>query len=381
MARRPAPVPFAPRAEAFAAQLLDVLVATELPHGYSARSCDLQQGLALRLDGPDGPLHLELDLAGPEVSGYDRAGPFRISHARRRGGALTAPQRETLEVAIDALRPLLKGWQPPSPAPREHQRPIRQVLGGPVLGEAPNLPTDLHINPYIGCTVGCVYCNAQFRGDDVRALDGRPRRAWGTWLDARVDAPQTLARELRERAAAGLGPASVCFSPVITDPYVPLERKLGITRGCLELLRDAGYTAVVLTRTDGVLRDLDVLGAMAGAAVGVSVPTEDPALLARLEPRAMGWQRRLEVLDAVRAAGVRAFAVVQPAFPADIDAFVDAIAPRVEAVRVDGAHETARLGEHFRALGAAPSAELKAAFEARGVATDLRALFAALRPR
>ncbi len=332
-----------------------------LPHGYAFFALDLDQGVSFELHGPDGPLWIEADLA-PDP-GFARTRRLRLTHQPH---ALTARQRQVLAHAVARLQALDDGlW----PTPGEAEPAVRHVRADRVLVTSPNLPTDYAINPYIGCTIGCQFCNARFRADDVRALDGRAPRPWGAWIDAKVDAPEVLAREVQT-----VRPGSVCFSPVITDPYVGVERRLELTRSCLQVLATAGFSAAVLTRSSLVLRDFDALAQLPAAAVGVSLPTEDPQLLERIEPRGATQAERLAILDSARAAGLRTFAVVQPAYPRNASALAELLACRVDAVRVDGLHEAGRVGHLFQGVELADPAEVERAFTALGVPTDLEAV-------
>lgn len=336
-----------------------------LPHAFAATSASLDQGISIALQAPgQPPLWLELDLA--DQPGYARFGKLRASHQPHR---LTEPQRMALHTALEVVAQHAAALQAPSPA-RETPA-IRHVHAERVLCSGPGVPGDWYINPYVGCTIGCSYCNAQFRAADVRALDGRPERAWGTWLDAKIDAPARLREEVLTAR-----PGSVVFSPVITDPYVPLEAKLGITRGCLEVLADAGFSAVVLTRSEVVLRDLDVLARLPKASVGVSLPALDDGWLQRIEPRGAPVSGRLAVLRAAREAGLQTFAVLQPLLATPLADWLAQLAPLVDAVRVDRLHEVPRVGQLFGGLQQGDVAATERAFANAGVATDLAGLFA-----
>jgi len=92
-----------------------------------------------------------------------------------------------------------------------------------------------------------------------------------------------------------------------TDPYQPLERRLGITREVLEVLRDCRHPVAVTTKSALVLRDLDLLGEMAAdrlAAVQISITTLDAGLARRLEPRAASPKRRLKTIHKLANAGI-----------------------------------------------------------------------------
>jgi hypothetical protein len=360
-----APEAFAPQLAARVAKLVADL--QQLPHGYVAVEADLDQGISVRLQPAPGhvgpPLWLELDLTpGP---GYARFGALRATHQPHH---LSADQRTVLEAALQVVDRHAQALA--TLPPTRDSSPVRLVQAGRVLGQGPGVPGDWFINPYVGCTIGCVYCNAQFRAADVRALDGRPARRWGSWIDAKIDAPDQLAREVRCSK-----PGSVIFSPVITDPYVPLEAKLGITRRCLEVLADAEFSAVVLSRSDLVLRDLDVLARLKRAAVGVSLPALDDVVLQRIEPRGVSVARRLEVLRQARAAGLTTFAVIQPLLATPLQAWLEQLVPLVDGVRVDGLQERDRVGQAFAGISLGDVPALTAELKQRGVATDLAPLF------
>ncbi|MCA9610636.1 MAG: radical SAM protein, partial [Myxococcales bacterium] len=154
---------------------------------------------------------------------------------------------------------------------------------------------------------------------------------WGSYVDARVNVAEVLARELAVRPRH---PIKLC--PVVSDPYHAIEAKRGLTRACLEVLRDAPPRPVfVLTRAALVARDLDLLAAIEGARLGFSLPTVDDAVRAWFEPRAASVDERLAVLREARAKGVETFAVVQPVLPGDTTALADALAEVASSVSLD----------------------------------------------
>jgi len=191
----------------------------------------------------------------------------------------------------------------------------------------------------------------------------------------KVNAPEVLRREL-----AASAPGIVRMSPVVTDPYQPLERTYRITRGCVREMADAGYSPVILTREARVLEDLDLLARCPRAAVGLSIPTDDDAVRAAFEPGAAPIEERVEALRALHAAGLRTFAVVQPVLPMDAARLVDLVAPWVRAVRVDRMHareksrhlyeRAGRLDAMSDAFAEGAERALREGFAARGVAVD-----------
>jgi len=186
---------------------------------------------------------------------------------------------------------------------------------------SPDLPFDRSVNPYRGCEHGCIYCYA------------RPTHAWlglspGLDFERRIfykpDAAEQLRREL---AAPGYRPATLVLG-ANTDPYQPVERRLGITRELLKVLADCGHPVAITTKSALVLRDLDLLAAMASrqlAAVQVSITTLDDELSRRLEPRAASPQRRLRVIADLAAAGVPVGVLVSPLIPGLTDTDMERI--------------------------------------------------------
>jgi DNA repair photolyase len=196
---------------------------------------------------------------------------------------------------------------------------------------SPDVGFDRSINPYRGCEHGCIYCFA------------RPTHAWlglspgldfETKLFAKPEAPRLLEAEL---AKPSYRPATIALG-TNTDPYQPIERRLGITRGILEVLLRARHPVAIITKSQLVLRDLDVLSALAAAhlvQVMVSVTTLDPVLARRMEPRASAPARRIATIRALTRAGVPAGAMLAPMIPGLNDDELEAI---LEAVADAGAH-------------------------------------------
>jgi DNA repair photolyase len=201
---------------------------------------------------------------------------------------------------------------------------------------------------------------------------GLPRAPWGKWVDVKINAPAVLARELGEHE-----PGTVRMSPIVTDPYQPIERRYRITRGCLEVMQPTAYRPVVLTRSSLVREDLPLLARCHEAIVGVSIPTDDEEVLAALEPGTEPVRARVETLRAIREAGLTTFAILQPMLPLDPARLVELLAPWAQAVRIGPLFEKPRVRAIYERLGRtealddawerATFGDLRARFEARGV--------------
>lgn len=187
--------------------------------------------------------------------------------------------------------------------------------------QSPDVPFDRSINPYRGCEHGCIYC---FARPTHSYLGLSPGLDFETRIVAKPDAPVLLARELRHK---GYVPDVMALG-TNTDPYQPVEAKMGVMRGILEVLDAFNHPVAIVTRGAGVLRDIDILSRMAArnlVHVGISVTTLDPDLARRMEPRAPTPQMRLRVIGTLARAGVPVRVMAAPMIPGLTDHELEAI--------------------------------------------------------
>jgi DNA repair photolyase len=187
--------------------------------------------------------------------------------------------------------------------------------------DSPDIPFDASINPYRGCEHGCIYCYARPFHEYLGFSAGLD---FETRILVKEDAPTLLEREL---SAPRWKPKLLALSGV-TDPYQPVEKRLRVTRGCLEVLARFRNPVGVITKNALVTRDADLLAELAGygaAAVTLSVTHLDPTLSARLEPRASSPRRRLAAVRELAAAGVPVGVNVAPVVPGLTDHELPAI--------------------------------------------------------
>lgn len=193
--------------------------------------------------------------------------------------------------------------------------------------DSPDIPFEQSINPYRGCEHGCVFCYAR---PSHAFLDLSPGVDFETRLFYKPDAAALLRAELAR-------PGYRCRHIMLganTDPYQPIERRHGITRAVLEVLAEARHPVAITTRSTLVLRDLDLLRAMAAdglASVFLSITTFDGELKRRLEPRSAASMARLHVMQELSAAGVPVGVVAAPMIPAVNDAELETILERAAA--------------------------------------------------
>jgi DNA repair photolyase len=195
---------------------------------------------------------------------------------------------------------------------------------------SPDIPFSQSINPYKGCEHGCIYCYARATHS---YLDLSPGRDFETEIFYKPNAVALLRAEL----AAPRYEVSPIALGTNTDPYQPVERDLGVTRGILELLLEVRHPATIVTKGSLILRDLDVLCALAElglVAVHVSLTTLDDELKRRMEPRTAGPKQRLNMIRQLADAGIPTGVMTAPIIPALNDHELEAM---LEAAAANGA--------------------------------------------
>lgn len=174
-----------------------------------------------------------------------------------------------------------------------------------------NLPvSDYSVNPYVGCTHACVYCYASF----MKRFTNHPE-PWGDFLDVKHWPAIRNAEKYRGKEL---------FFGSVTDPYVPQEVVHRRTRALLEELQGSGIRLSIATKSDLVLRDLDLIKTFPNARVSWSINTLDEPFREDMD-RAVSIERRLEAMRVFHEAGVRTTCFISPIFPGitDVEAIID----------------------------------------------------------
>ncbi len=235
---------------------------------------------------------------------------------RGRGAAENPPNRfETLAYARDP-----EDIDPEDPAPNTQflKDPSRSLIA---YNESPDVGFEASINPYRGCEHGCIYCYARPTHEYLGFSAGLD---FETKILVKEDAPALLRREL---SSPRWKPQPLAISGV-TDPYQPVERRLRLTRQCLEVLAEFRNPVVIITKNHLVTRDLDLLGELArhdAGAVYLSVTTLDASLARTMEPRTSQPARRLAAIEALAHAGIPTGVLVAPVIPGLTDHEMPAI--------------------------------------------------------
>jgi len=176
---------------------------------------------------------------------------------------------------------------------------------------SPDVGFETSLNPYRGCEHGCIYCYARPTHEYLGFSAGLD---FESKIMVKTSAPKLLRAELE---SPRWQPQTLVLSGV-TDPYQPVERKLGITRGCLEVLAKFRNPVAIITKNRLVTRDVDLLRSLAahdGVAVNISVTSLDSNLQRVLEPRTSSPQARLEAIRQLRSAGIPTGVMVAPIIP------------------------------------------------------------------
>ena len=176
---------------------------------------------------------------------------------------------------------------------------------------SPDVGFETSLNPYRGCEHGCIYCYARPTHEYLGFSAGLD---FESKIMVKTSAPELLRAELE---SPRWQPQTLVLSGV-TDPYQPVERKLGITRGCLEVLARFRNPVAIITKNRLVTRDVDLLRNLAaqnGVAVNISVTSLDSNLQRVLEPRTSSPQARLDAIRQLRSAGIPTGVMVAPIIP------------------------------------------------------------------
>lgn len=321
-----------------------------LPPGWKLTGQDTDQGICATFHSPLGGLTVELERVDLQRPCYARSRRFNIYYStlQREAEKLSASEIALLDAVVRHVRThefvfdrdALDDRTPPS----QTRVQVREIqVQRMLVAEGPNA---YYLNPYVGCLIGCPYCYASHRGDLSRSLQGLPALPWGQWLDVKMNAAAVLAEEIKR-----LPPGNVRMSPIITDPYQSAERRYEITRQCLEVLLEAGFAPMILTRDALVLRDLPLLRQYPQVKVGLSLGTDDDAVGRAVEPRADLISRRIETLQILKDAGIYTFAMATPILPLNPDRFIELLAPLISVISLGQLFEKPRVATILQQLG------------------------------
>jgi DNA repair photolyase len=251
--------------------------------------------------------------------------PARIRPRKGRGAASNDSGRFEAERRM----PFDDGWgsADEEPIPLTTTLTIDSTRTIIARNDSPDIGFDRSINPYRGCEHGCIYCYAR---PSHAFLGLSPGLDFESRIFYKPEAAELLAAELK-RKGYNCRPMALGSN---TDPYQPVERRLGITRSILEVLRDFHHPVTIVSKSALIQRDIDILAEMARqrlASVTISVTTLDRTLARCMEPRASTPARRLETIAALAGAGIPTGVLSAPMIPALNDSEMEHILERAQA--------------------------------------------------
>lgn len=210
---------------------------------------------------------------------------------------------------------------------------IKPCANRPILNPCTLEGRNYQVDPYIGCEHYCFYCYALNQAETD----------WRKELLIHKDITRHLESEL-----AGIPPQTI-YMGWQTDPYQPCEAEYRQTRQVLELLMEKGFSASILTKSDLILRDADLLQKMNTASVSVSVAFNDNQIRRLFEANTMDTEKRIEALRQIKKAGVRTGALLCPVIPYITDAIqlIDMLAPCTDVIWIYGLSIINRLDQNW----------------------------------
>ncbi len=229
------------------------------------------------------------------------------SHIRGRGSSENIPNRFEKTSYAKELDNL--DFEDPLNSTQYLKDSSQSILS---YNDSPDVGFDASVNPYRGCEHGCIYCYARPAHEYLGLSSGLD---FETKILVKENAPKLLRKEL---SSPKWEPKIIAMSGV-TDPYQPIERKLKITRGCLEVLAEFRNPLVIITKNYLVTRDIDLLSDLAkhqAISVYISITTLDDSLRRILEPRTSPPTKRLEAIEILSSHQIPVGVLVAPVIPA-----------------------------------------------------------------
>lgn len=181
---------------------------------------------------------------------------------------------------------------------------IREIESKSILSKTGIPIADYVINPYVGCIHSCVFCYARF----MKRFTGHEEE-WGKFLDVKVNAPDLIPKKATKYDGKYI------FLSSVTDPYLPLERKYKLTRRIIEKLIPLKPILGILTKSDLILRDLDLIKQFKTSEIGFSFSTLDDNIRKEVEPAASPVKNRVNALKEVHEAGIKTYVFISPILP------------------------------------------------------------------
>ena len=214
-----------------------------------------------------------------------------------------------------------------------HKDTSRTIIS---TNDSPDVGMDTTINPYRGCEHGCIYCFARPSHEYLGMSAGAD-------FETQIFAKQNAGALLTEKLSSKNWKPRVITLSGVTDPYQPLEKKMRITRDCMEVLHDFRNPAAIITKNHLVTRDIDLFQDMAawnGIYINISLTSLDASLARKMEPRASQPIMKLKAIEAMAAKNIPVGIIIGPVIPGLTDHEIPAILQSAANAGATGAHYT-----------------------------------------
>jgi len=169
--------------------------------------------------------------------------------------------------------------------------------------------------------------------------------AWGEFVDAKINAPEVLKKQLDKAKKGTVWISSVC------DPYQPLEAKYELTRRCLKELVKKQFPVNIQTKSKLVLRDMDLLQELEEIEVGFTITTDDERVAKLFEPRATPVKERLRALERIHSLGIKTFAFVGPLLPGNPEKLIEDLKGKVDKIFIDRMNYLSSIKGFYQQVG------------------------------
>ncbi|MFA6422108.1 MAG: radical SAM protein [Candidatus Buchananbacteria bacterium] len=181
---------------------------------------------------------------------------------------------------------------------------INEIQAASIITKSQLPDADYVINPYVGCMHSCIYCYARF----MKRFSGH-NEEWGDFVDAKINAPDLIPAKTNKYKGKSI------FISSVTDPYLSLERKYKLTRQILEKLIPLQPKLGILTKSDLIVRDIDLLKQFKNCEVGLTITTIDDDIRKEVEPFTSSIENRINALKELSKSGLRSYVFIGPIFP------------------------------------------------------------------
>lgn len=181
---------------------------------------------------------------------------------------------------------------------------INKIKVSHIINRSSIPDAEYEINPYIGCVYNCIYCYARYVQDDSGHAE-----PWGNFIDVKINAADLIDENSEKYKGSEI------FIGSITDPYLPCEKEYRITRAILEKLVKLQPSLSIQTKSDMVMRDIDLLKKFKMSKVGMTITTLDDQVRAEIEDTAASVEHRINALKTIKSEGIDTYVFIGPLLP------------------------------------------------------------------